>query len=258
MQVVILAGGYGTRLSEYTDTIPKPLVEIGGKPIIVHIIEHYISFGYFRFIIAGGYKCFYLKKYLRDYFSLSGDLIIRPGLGTFTSSNLYPNELEIKVVDTGLDSLTARRLNLLLPHIDSDNFFLTYGDGVSDVNLLNLFDHHLKSACSLTLTAVRPPARFGDLQIDQDTSSLIGFSEKHHLSSSWINGGFMVLSKSFSAYLSSDNEMLEREPIIRAVNNSDVSAFFHDGFWQCMDSKRDKDYLESLSSQDPLPWRRKY
>ena len=223
MITVILAGGFGSRLSEYTNTIPKPMVEINGIPIIVRIINHYSKFGFKKFIIATGYK----HQIIDDY---------------FLRNKKKFNNLDIKPIFTGQNSLTGTRLKKLSKYILDDDFLLTYGDGISTVNIKKLVQFHKQKKKLLTITAVHPPARFGELILNK--SNVVNFEEKPQLQKGWINGGFFVLKKDFLKLISNKNEMLERVAIQKAVKLKEVCAFRYEGFWHCIDTKRDKDLLE--------------
>ena len=252
MNVVILAGGYGTRLSEYTDVIPKPMVTIGGKPIIFHIMNHYAKFGYKNFIIALGYKSEVIKDYFLNLHALSSDFSVDLSNGEVeynSQSSIY--DWKVNLVDTGEASLTGTRLLKLRDYL-SEPFMLTYGDGLSNVNINRLVHFHKTKNKLLTLTAVRPSARFGELTINSN-GDVKGFIEKPQLHQGWINGGFFVCEPDFLNLIPDDDVMLEREPIIQAVKEDKISAYMHDGFWQCMDTKRDRDYLEDLYING-APW----
>ena len=220
MKVVILAGGLGTRISEYTKTIPKPMIKINKKPIICHIMNHYSKFGFNEFYIAAGYK----GKVIKDYFK----------------NNYYKNK--IRIFDTGKKTMTGGRLRRLKRYLKDETFLMTYGDGVSNVNIKKLVEYHKKKRKLVTLTAVRPPARFGAIKIRN--GKVLYFKEKSKLDESWINGGFFVMEPEFLKYLKNDNTYLERDPFEKACKQKQLNAFKHNGFWQCMDTKRDKDYLE--------------
>ena len=222
-QVVILAGGMGTRLSEYTNLIPKPMVKILNKPIIVYIIEYYIKYGINNFIIATGYK----SKIIENYFN-----------------KLRNRNINIKIVFTGIKTKTGLRIKKIQKLIKKENFFLTYGDGLCSVNLNTLFNFHLKNRKIATMTAVHPPARFGEIYLKNNLVKK--FEEKNQLNSGWINGGFFIFNKSFLKSLDNKNVMLERDPINRLVKKKQIMAFKHRGFWACMDNMRDKLNLEKL------------
>lgn len=221
MKCIILAGGKGTRISEISKDIPKPMIKILGKPIIWRIMKHYSKYGFREFIIAAGYK----KKIIKDYFKKK----------KFKDWN-------VKVVDTGLNTMTGGRIKRLKKFIKEDNFMLTYGDGLSDVNLKNLLKHHIKSKKYATLTAVRPPARFGAIKLLKD--KVIYFKEKSKLDEGWINGGFFVFNKKIFDFIKNDKTFLEREPLQKISKRKQLNAYKHSGFWQCMDTLRDKEILE--------------
>ena len=221
MRVVILAGGFGTRISEYTKRIPKPMILINKKPIIVHIMEHFAKYGFNDCIIALGYKGSEIKRY-------------------FKKKNLW----NVKLVDTGLKTMTGGRLKRLEKMLGKEKFFMTYGDGVSNVNLNKLLKFHKKNNKLVTLTAVRPPARFGAIKLSGNKVKL--FKEKQKIHEGWINGGFFVMEPAFLKLIKNDNTFLEREPLEQAGKKGQLYAFKHEGFWQCMDTKRDKDILEKI------------
>lgn len=221
MKVVILAGGFGTRISEYTKLIPKPMIEILGKPIIHRIIDHYISYGYKEFIIALGYKGQVIKKYFKK--------------------RIFGDDIKISLVNTGLKTMTGGRLKRLKKYLNQ-TFMLTYGDGLSDINLSELIKFHKKKKKLVTLTAVRPPARFGAIKVVRNKVKY--FREKSSLDEGWINGGFFVMEPSFLSFIKYDETFLEKEPFLKATKKNQLMAFKHYGFWQCMDTLRDKDILE--------------
>tara|TARA_B110000211_G_scaffold150396_1_gene171039 strand:- start:529 stop:1236 length:708 start_codon:yes stop_codon:yes gene_type:complete len=221
MKVVILAGGYGSRLSEYTKTIPKPMVKVLGKPIIQRIIDHYISYGHYEFYIALGYKGNELKNYF--------------------IKKKFPKKVKINLVDTGKNTMTGGRLKRLEKYLD-DTFLMTYGDGLSNVNLNKLINFHKRNGKFFTLTAVRPPARFGAIKIKGNYVNY--FKEKNNLDEGWINGGFFVIEPNFIEYIKNDNTFLEREPFEKLTKKKELVAYKHKGFWQCMDTLRDKEILE--------------
>ncbi len=220
MKVVILAGGLGTRLSEYTKSIPKPMVKINGKPILLHIINHYLKYGFNNFYIALGYKGDYIKNYFKK----------------------KKMNFKLNLIDTGSKTMTGGRLKRLKKKLGNDTFLLTYGDGISNVNLTKLIKFHKKNKKLITLTAVRPPARFGAIKILG--KKVKTFKEKSKLDEGWINGGFFVVEPKFLNFIKGDKTFLEREPLERASKKNQLLAFKHNGFWQCMDTKRDKDFLE--------------
>ncbi len=253
MKVVILAGGVGSRISEETHSIPKPMIEIGGKPIIVHIMERYIKYGYSDFVIALGYKSHIIKNYFANYYLMSSDFKVNLSNGVIEAKNKIGMNCNVTLVETGLETMTGGRLKRLKDYLYNERFFLTYGDGLSNINIRNLLDQHINSSKLITMSIVRPPARFGVLEINEQ-NVLTKFEEKPQLSSGWINGGFFVVEPSFLDFCLSDDEMLEREPINRALNKSQISAYKHFGFWKCMDTLRDKQELEKIFNKGSAPW----
>lgn len=251
MKVVLLAGGYGTRLSEYTSSIPKPMVTIGGKPILFHIMNHYASYGHTDFYIALGYKSEVIKQYFLDFYSINSDFSVDLSTGTVSHHFNKILDWNVTLVDTGLNTMTGGRVKKLAKFLGDEPFLLTYGDGLSDVNINSLIDFHHSHSRLLTLTAVRPTARFGELDIIENR--VLSFKEKPQLHEGWVNGGFFVIEPPFLNYIEGDHIMLEREPIELAANDGQLMAFHHNGFWQCMDTKRDRDKLESIYNSGP-PW----
>lgn len=252
MKVVILAGGYGSRLGDQTRDIPKPMVEIGNIPIIVHIMEHYASFGFEEFVIALGYKGNVIKSYFLDYGQQNSDLEIDMARGTVSQLRKHRKNWRVSLIDTGIDSLTGKRLKHIEPLLTDDNFFLTYGDGLASVDINELLRFHLSHGKEVTLTAVRPPARFGELEMEKNF--VTNFEEKPQLASGWINGGFFAIKRSFLTRLAASNVMLEREPLVSASKSGELMAFRHEGFWQCMDTKKDLDHLRRLWESGERPW----
>tara|TARA_A100001011_G_C14315959_1_gene847995 strand:- start:1367 stop:2062 length:696 start_codon:yes stop_codon:yes gene_type:complete len=230
MKVVILAGGKGTRLSEYTKLIPKPMVKIGNKPIIHHIIDHYLKYNLKDFIIAGGYKYSIIKDY-------------------FKKKRI--KKANIEVINTGLNSLTGKRLKILEKKL-THTFMLTYGDGLSNINIKKLLNFHKKNKKKITVTAVHPPARFGELEIKGNLVKT--FKEKPQLQKGWISGGFFVIEPSFLKFIGNKNEMLERNPINQATKKKALAAYKHNNFWFCMDTIRDKISLENMIKKKKAPW----
>ncbi len=253
MKVVILAGGFGTRLAEYTESIPKPMVTVGGKPIIWHIMNHYASHGFNEFVVACGYKSEAIKSFFTNYYSSAADFTVDLSNGQVEIISEAPVKWKVTLVDTGVGTLTGARIKQLQPIIGNEPFMLTYGDGLCDVNLKELVKFHKEKNKCITLTSVRPSARFGELTISNGVVSC--FEEKPQLHSGWINGGFFVIEPSFFDFIGENEDvMLEREPLSRAVDDNQLAAFRHDGFWQCMDTKRDRDLLESLWGSGNAPW----
>lgn len=222
MKVVILAGGLGTRLSEYTKTIPKPMVKVGGKPIILHIMMHYAKYGFKDFYIALGYKGEVLKKFFKKKFY----------------------NWNITLIDTGINTMTGGRLKKMKKFLNDETFMMTYGDGVSDVNLKELLKFHKKNKKLVTLTAVRPPARFGVVKLNGNFVQY--FKEKSQMEDGWINGGFFVMEPNFLNLIKNSQTYLEREPLEIISKKKELTAFKHEGFWQCMDTKRDRDKLNNI------------
>ncbi|MHC4992774.1 MAG: glucose-1-phosphate cytidylyltransferase [Planctomycetota bacterium] len=251
MKVAILAGGVGTRLAEETDVRPKPMVEIGGKPILWHIMMHYAHYGLDEFVIALGYKGESIKKYMVDYGAIGGDLTVKLGTGDVISHHPNP-DWTVDLVDTGLHTLTGGRIKRLAPHLGGKRFMLTWGDGVSDVDLHRLLEFHESHGGLATVTAVRPPARFGHLEFDGDR--VAEFSEKPQTAEGWINGAFFVLEPEVLDYIEGDESQWEREPMEMLARDGQLYAFRHEGFWQCMDTLRDKRLLQELCDSGDAPW----
>ncbi len=253
LKVVILAGGLGTRLAEETDIKPKPMVEIGGKPILWHIMSYYASYSFRNFIIALGYKGEVIKKYMADYSSLHADMTVDMKTGEVFLENNTGVDWTVELVDTGAKTETGGRLKRLVNRLGSRTFMMTYGDGVSNVDLHRLLAFHKSHGKLATLTAVRPPARFGHMDFDGDKVSR--FSEKSQTDVGWINGGFLVLEPEVINYIDDDDMKWEREPLERLAADGQLMAYKHDSFWQCMDTLRDKQLLEKLWERGEAPWR---
>ncbi len=244
MKVILLAGGFGSRLSEYTDVIPKPMVTIGGKPIITHIMNSYASYGHKDFYIALGYKAEVIKNYFLRYQLLHSDFTIDLFTGQTKTHNTNSLDWKVTLVDTGINTMTGGRVKRMREYIGDETFMLSYGDGLSDINIKKLLDFHKSHGKMITITSVHPSARFGELQLDEE--KVISFSEKPQTGKSWINGGFFVIEPRFFDFINNDSTVLEKKPLEKAAEIGELMAFKHEGFWQCMDTKRDKDYLESL------------
>ena len=252
MKVAILAGGVGTRLAEETEIKPKPMVEIGTRPIIWHILRHYAHFGHEHFVIALGYKGEVIKKYMVDYCNLASSLTVKLKDGSVDVHDSEAPNWTVDLVDTGLETLTGGRIKRLAPFIGDETFLMTWGDGVSNVDLDALVAFHKSHGKLCTVTAVRPPARFGLLELEGDR--VARFSEKPQLSEGWINGAFFVCEPGIFDYIEGDATQWEREPMEKLAADGQLMAFQHTGFWQCMDTLRDKRLLENLWSQGRAPW----
>jgi glucose-1-phosphate cytidylyltransferase len=253
MKVVILAGGLGTRLAEETEVKPKPMVEIGERPILWHIMKHYACYGFREFVIALGYKGEIIKKFFLEQSSLQGSFSIDLGTGTVIGRDQVNENWVVHLVETGLESSTGGRIKQLRNYLDDETFMLTYGDGVANVDLNALLALHKKSGRIVTLTAVRPPARFGGLIFDGDL--IAQFTEKPQIGEGWINGGFMVMEPEVFEYIPSHLTNLEAEVLEQLAAVGQLVAYRHDDFWQCMDTLRDKKLLESLWQQGKAPWK---
>jgi glucose-1-phosphate cytidylyltransferase len=253
MKVIILAGGFGTRLSEYTELIPKPMVLVGGKPILWHVIQRYASFGHKDFYIALGYKSEVIKEYFLKFNSINSDFSIDMYSGELKTHNNNSLDWKVTLVDTGQDSMTGGRVKRMQPYIGDEPFMLTYGDGVADINVDALVKFHENHGKMVTVTAVHPVARFGELTIDGDYVK--SFKEKPQVTRGWINGGFFVCQPNFFDLIKDDQTVLEAEPLEQTASMGELMAYKHEGFWQCMDTKRDKDLLEELWSTNKAPWK---
>ncbi|MBK6669498.1 MAG: glucose-1-phosphate cytidylyltransferase [Actinobacteria bacterium] len=252
MKAVILAGGVGSRLSEETDVRPKPMVEIGGRPIIWHIMKHYAQFGFDDFVLCLGYKGDYIKRYFADALALSSDLTIDFAAGTVETHDRVRDKWKVTLVDTGQHTETAGRLMAVRPYLDDEPFLMTYGDGVANVNLTSLVEFHREQGRLATVTAVHPTARFGQLELDG--SAVLRFDEKPQMHEGWINGGFFVLEPGIFDHIPGDVDWA-REPMESLAHAGQLGAYRHEGFWQCMDTLRDKMYLQSLWDHGAPPWR---
>jgi glucose-1-phosphate cytidylyltransferase len=253
MKVIILAGGLGTRLAEETEIRPKPMVEIGERPILWHIMKHYASYGYREFVIALGYKGDVIKRYFVDYSSLHGTVIVNMRNREVIKRDQMDEDWLVHLVDTGIESSTGGRIGRVRDYIDNETFMMTYGDGVSSVDLKALLDLHKRCGRIVTLTAVRPPARFGGLIFDGDL--IAQFTEKPQVGEGWINGGFMVMEPKVLDYIPQDSTNLEKDVLEKLAADGQLAAYRHADFWQCMDTMRDKKLLESLWQQGNAPWK---
>jgi glucose-1-phosphate cytidylyltransferase len=255
MKVAILAGGVGTRLVEETEVKPKPMVQIGNHPILWHIMQHYAHYGHKDFYVALGYKGEVIKRYMVDYCSLSNDLTVDLSTGQVKNhrNGHSRHDWTVSLVDTGDATLTGGRIKRLAPYIGNETFMLTWGDGVSDIDLDKLLAFHRSHGKLATVTAVRPPARFGRLELDGN--AVTNFSEKPQLGEGWINGAFFVLEPQVFDYIEGDMTQWEREPLERLSADGQLMAYFHNSFWQCMDTLRDKRLLENLWQSGNAPWK---
>jgi len=254
MKVVILAGGIGSRLSEETEIRPKPMVEIGGKPILWHIMKIYSYYGFNDFIICLGYKGYMLKEYFNNYFIHSEDVTIDLSKNKVKLLGSKTEPWKVTLIDTGLNTMTGGRIKRIQKFIDDKAFMLTYGDGLSDVNLKELLAFHNKKAKLATITAVQPYARFGALDLDNN-HTVLSFKEKPKGQSLWINGGFFVLEPEIFKYIKDDSTVWEREPMEKLTVQKKLNAYKHNGFWSCMDTLRDKLELERLWRSGNAPWK---
>ncbi|NJO45405.1 MAG: glucose-1-phosphate cytidylyltransferase [Oscillatoriales cyanobacterium RM2_1_1] len=253
MKVGILAGGLGTRLSEETIEKPKPMVEIGGRPILWHIMQHYAHYGFGNFAIALGYKAEVIKKYMVDYCSLNSNLTVNLKTGVVRMDGGKRPDWTVELIDTGLHTNTGGRIKRLIPYMGNETFMLTWGDGVSDLNLHELLAFHKSHGKLATLTAVRPPARFGHLDLEGD--QIKEFSEKPQTREGWINGAFFVLEPEVVEYIEGDDTQWEKAPLENLAKDGQLMAYKYSGFWQCMDTLRDKRRLESLWESGDAPWK---
>jgi glucose-1-phosphate cytidylyltransferase len=250
VKVVILAGGLGTRLSEETMVKPKPMVEIGGKPMLWHIMNIYRHYGFQEFVVALGYKGEIIKEYFLDYYHHQSDLTIDLKTGKVTAANNDVKDWIVHLVDTGMNSMTGGRLYRLKKLLGNETFMLTYGDGVSNVAIDKLLKFHKSHGKIATVTAVRPTARFGGIQFDNDRVK--EFKEKPQTGEGWINGGFFIFEPAIFGYLSSEDDVLEGTPMENLAKDGQLMAYKHEGFWQCMDTIRDKNHLEEMWQSNPL------
>lgn len=253
MKVAILAGGFGTRLAEETEVKPKPMVEIGGRPILWHIMMHYAHYGFKQFVIALGYKGEMIKRYMVDYCSLHSNLTVNLQDGQVVMHDGPKQDWTVELVDTGMRTQTGGRIKRLAPYLGHETFMLTWGDGVSDVNLHDLLAFHRCHGRLATLTAVRPPARYGYMRFDGDI--IVEFTEKPQIGEGWINGAFFVLEPGVFDYIDGDDTVWEREPLERLAGDRQLVAWRHTSFWQCMDTLREKYVLESLWQSGQAPWK---
>ena len=254
MKVILLAGGFGTRLSEYTESLPKPMVTIGGKPILWHIMKYYAHYGHNQFYVALGYKAEMIKEFFLHYRTMNADFTVNLKTGDVIPHQQDEVDWKVTLVDTGLRSMTGGRVKRMKPYISNETCLMTYGDGVSDVDLDQLIAFHKNHGRMVTVTAVHPGARFGELEMREDQVTF--FQEKPQTGQGWINGGYFVLEPEFFDLIEEDQTILEREPLERATQMGELMAFRHNGFWQCMDTKRDHINLEEFWRSGKAPWKR--
>ena len=252
MKVVILAGGFGTRLSEYTESIPKPMVSVGGRPILWRIMNAYASFGHKDFYLALGYKAEVIKEYFLHYRTLNADFSVDLASGEVQSHQTDKVDWKVTLVQTGLDSMTGGRVKRMQPYIGNEPFLLTYGDGVANIDIDALVAFHKQHGKMVTVSAVHPGARFGELEMEGDQVS--SFQEKPQTTQGWINGGYFVIEPEFFDLIEGDKTILEKTPLEKAAEMGELMAYRHNGFWQCMDTKRDRDTLEEMWQSGNPPW----
>lgn len=254
MKVVLLAGGLGTRISEESHLRPKPMIEIGGQPILWHIMKEYSHYGFNEFIICAGYKQQVIKEYFNEYYLHRSDITF-----DFSQENakiIHSNAAEpwkVTIVDTGLNTLTGGRIKRVRDYIEDETFMMTYGDGVCDINIQKLLEFHKQGRKKATMTAIQPGGRFGTLEIDKE-NVIESFAEKRKEDGGWINGGYMVLEPEVIDYIEGDYTTFEREPLEQLSEEGELLAYKHEGFWQCMDTMRDKQQLEEMIENKTAPW----
>ena len=253
MKVIILSGGFGTRIAEYTSIIPKPMIRIGGKPIIEHIMEIYAKYGHKDFYLALGYKSEVIKEYFYNYAFLNSNFQINLKDGKVSPYKRNEKDWSINLIDTGINTMTGGRLKRLKEFIGDETFLLTYGDAVTDLNINKVLEFHKKHGKMVTVTGVRPPARFGELTINEN-NEVLEFKEKPNIHAGWINGGFFVMQPEFLNYIDGDSTILEKDPLETVAKENELLAFLHDGFWHCIDTKRDKDNLEDIVNSGNKIW----
>ncbi|MDO4477843.1 MAG: glucose-1-phosphate cytidylyltransferase [Lachnospiraceae bacterium] len=256
MKVVILAGGFGTRISEESYLKPKPMIEVGGKPMLWHIMKIFSTYGYNEFIICCGYKQDVIKEWFSNYYLYSSDITFdfRSGKKEVIIHREQPEPWKVTVVDTGLNTMTGGRIKRIAPFVGDEPFFLTYGDGVADVNIPELLKYHQEKGQKATVTCAQPQGRFGNLDITPD-GIVTNFREKTREDVGWINAGFMVLEPSVFDYIEGDETIFERYPLEELARSGELNAYKHSGFWQCMDTLREKEALEKLWNTNQAPWK---
>lgn len=256
MKVVILCGGFGTRLREQTEFIPKPMVEIGGRPILWHILKIYSFYGLNEFVLCLGYKGDIIRSYFLDYDLLNSDITLDLETRETHRHNRTHDEQKWRVTlaETGLSTMTGGRIRRVMRYIDGDTFLATYGDAVADVDIRKLLAFHERSGKLATLTAVQPPSRFGRLELDPKAELATGFTEKPLGGEAWVSGGFFVFNRRIQDYLDDDSSVLEQEPLMSLANERQLAVYRHSGYWQCMDTQREVETLQSLWSTSRPPW----
>lgn len=255
MKVVLLAGGFGTRISEESHLKPKPMVEVGGKPVLWHIMKEYSHYGFNEFIICCGYKQHMIKEYFADYFLHNSDVTFDMQDNEMVVHSNFAEPWKVTCVDTGLNTMTGGRVKQIAPYIDNETFMLTYGDGVCDVDIKKLLDFHKAHGKTVTMTAVNIGQQFGVLEINHEQNLITAFREKQKTDGSWINGGYMVLEPAIFDYIAGDETVFEKGPLEAMANIGQLMAYKHNGFWKCMDTKRDHDQLETMWSSGQAPWK---
>ncbi|MCK9394599.1 MAG: glucose-1-phosphate cytidylyltransferase [Methylobacter sp.] len=253
MKAVILAGGLGTRISEETSVRPKPMIEIGGRPVLWHIMKTYSAHGINEFVVCCGYKGYVIKEYFANYFLHMSDVTFDMQNNKMEVHQRSAEPWRVTLVDTGEETMTGGRIKRVADYIGNEDFCCTYGDGIGDVNIAALVDFHKQHGKSATLTAVQPPGRFGALNLNGN--SVVSFEEKPHGDGNWVNGGFFVLSPEVFNYIKDDQTVWEREPMEQLAKEGQMAAYFHSGFWQPMDTLRDKNHLEALWAGGKAPWK---
>ncbi|MEG3037174.1 MAG: glucose-1-phosphate cytidylyltransferase [Bacilli bacterium] len=255
MKVVILAGGFGTRISEESQFIPKPMIEIGGQPILWHIIKEYSHYGFNEFVICLGYKQQIIKEYFNNYYLNHSDLTYDMESNKITIHNSASEPWKITLVDTGLNTMTGGRIKRIQEYIGNEPFMMTYGDGVCDIDIKKLVDFHKKHGKLATITAIQPGGKFGALDLGNN-DEIKSFVEKSKEDGGWINAGYMVLSPEVFKYIDGDTTVFEKDPLETLAKRSQLMAYKYDGFWQCMDTLKDKLYLDKLLEENNAPWKK--
>lgn len=256
MKVVILAGGFGTRISEESHLKPKPMIEIGDRPILWHIMKTYSHYGHNDFIICAGYKQHIIKQYFAEYYLHGSDVTFNfENNGEIIIHNNFSEPWKVTVVDTGLNTMTGGRIKRIKDYVGNEPFMMTYGDGVCDIDINKLLEFHNLHKKIATMTAVQPGGRFGTLEIEND-NTISRFAEKRKEDGGWINAGYMILEPKIFDYIDGDSTTFEKEPLEKVSSEGQLNAYRHDGFWQCMDTLRDKEFLERLWNEQKAPWKK--